>query len=48
MNPNSKDPMVRMFARMEKESDKNLENLDRSAKALKEVEKILKSWNPDK
>lgn len=48
MNPNSKDPMVRMFAEREKESIKNLEHLEKASKTLKEMEKILKNWNPDK
>ena len=48
MNPNSKDPITRMFAEREKESAKNLEYLDRAAKAVKEMERILKNWNPDK
>ena len=46
MNSNSKDPMVRMFARREKESEEALAKLDRAAQVSKEVEKILREWKP--
>ena len=48
MNPNSKDPIIRMFAEREKESDEALAKLDRSAKVLKDMAKIMGEWNPDK
>ena len=46
MNPNSKDPMVRMFAEQQKRADEELAKLDKAAKAAKEMEKILREWKP--
>ena len=46
MNPNSKNPMVRMFAEREKESKRALDNLIKSEKAAKEMLNIMQNWKP--
>lgn len=44
MNPNSKDPMVRMFARMEKQQEEELAKLERAKKALTDISKDLEKF----
>lgn len=48
MNPNSKDPITRMFAEREKESAEALEKLDKMSKIAHNMAKIMSEWNPDK
>lgn len=48
MNPNSKDPITRMFAEREKESAETLEKLDRMSKIAHNMAKIMGKWHPDK
>lgn len=47
MNPNSKDPMVREFAKWDERDKKTEEQLDRSLTAAKAMYDILKKWKPE-
>lgn len=44
MNPQSKDPLVRYMADLEKRDEKTLERLDQAKKALEDINDMLRKF----